>query len=46
MTELKKYQRPKLLVTVFDSRDVITLSQNSNSAAIDVEAGWMEEQNP
>ena len=42
MTELKKYQRPKLLVTVFDTRDVITLSQNSDIAVIDVEAGWME----
>lgn len=44
MTELKKYQSPKICATVFDAQDVITLSVVTGTAAIDVEAGWMEDE--
>ena len=44
MTELKKYQAPEIRATIFDAQDVITLSIVTGRAAVDVEAGWIEDE--
>ena len=42
MMETKKYLTPKISITAFDAQDIITLSV-TDSTAVDVTAGWMED---
>lgn len=44
MTELKKYLTPEMSVTSLSVEDVMSLSFNTGTAAVDVEAGWLEDE--
>lgn len=43
MMEMKNYHTPTVKVTSLEAQDIITLSV-TDSAAIDVTAGWMEDE--
>lgn len=43
MSEMKKYVTPEIGVTALSTEDVITLSVIAGKAAVDVEAGWIDE---
>jgi hypothetical protein len=43
MMEMKNYHTPTVKVTSFEVQDIITLSV-TDSVAVDVTAGWMEDE--